>query len=508
MLPHIETHTETTEEIQKKNSILKSFIGPLTSINQNLKNIITFVKVEKNRQELAKEEADSESRGQSTGQSGVVQFIQKTKNLFGELARRFMVFLAPAIMSIYEAIKKVAPAVEEFAQKATAYIVEAGQKMATIVGGFVSSVVSRVGTAINSAFWSVLDIGEEYFPGITKIVVGVIDSINSFITKLVETGKNIVADVVGAFTRRDDTPPRPAATPAATPPAAASTSRGAGPVVTQPTAPVAVSAPPPIPTRGEIGSRQLSSRERPDESVLGAIRAAAEKVGVDLGIMLAMARQESGFRASVRAGTSSATGLYQFIDSTWNSMVSRYGRQYPELARGRADPLANSIAGALFIKENMLALQRAGLPTHSGAVYALHFMGTSGGIKLLKSNPTTIAATLFPDPARANRNIFYNRDGTPRTVAETINKIYSTIMPYESVYRQTYTPPAAAAAVSSGTTAAGTGAVSPPRPQTNSRGSRQTYGRQPTQTNNRPAAGTGVDQNAVRGGYLRRLFGG
>lgn len=42
-------------------------------------------------------------------------------------------------------------------------------------------------------------------------------------------------------------------------------------------------------------------------------------VGVDPGLMATMASIESTFRTKVKADTSSATGLYQFIDKTWKA---------------------------------------------------------------------------------------------------------------------------------------------------------------------------------------------
>lgn len=489
MLPHIETHTETTEEIQKKNSILKSFIGPLTSINQNLKNIITFVKVEKNRQELAKEEADSESRGQSTGQSGVVQFIQKTKNLFGELARRFMVFLAPAIMSIYEAIKKVAPAVEEFAQKATAYIVEAGQKMATIVGGFVSSVVSRVGTAINSAFWSVLDIGEEYFPGITKIVVGVIDSINSFITKLVETGKNIVADVVGAFTRRDDTPPRPAATPAATPPAAASTSRASGisPVAPTPPAPAqppaaSTSRAPTIPTRSSTPASSVSN------TLLDKARA---QLAVHEG------RKNKPYQDTKRLWT---VGIGHLIGDG-KSLPAEWNRTF-------SDAEIDALFAKDFEKHLKIAQKTPGWglanETQKLAMIDLAFnMGAWFSTPTWRAGETVaaLARGAFADAAERLKSSAWADQVGNRAVTVT-NELAS------GGNRVSSTQTVTGTTVSAATNTAGTGAIPPPRPRPSPpRPPAPAVPNAGPRTNNRPTAGTGVDQNVVRNNYLRRFFG-
>lgn len=486
MLPHIETHAETTEEIQKKNSILKSFVRPLTSINQNLKNIITFVKVEKNRQELAMEEADSEARGQSTGQSGVVQFIQKTKNPFGELARRFMVFLAPAIMSIYEAIKKVAPAVEEFAQKATAYIVEAGQKMATIVSGFVSSVITRVGTAINSAFWSVLDIGEEYFPGITKIVVGVIDSINSFITKLVETGKNIVADVVGAFTRRDDTPPRN--TSAATPPTAASTSRASG---ISPVAPTPAPAQPPAASTSRaptIPTRSLTPASSVSNTLLDKARA---QLAVHEG------RKNIPYKDTKRLWT---VGIGHLIGDG-KSLPAEWNRTF-------SDAEIDALFAKDFEKHLKIAQKTPGWglanETQKLAMIDLAFnMGAWFSTPTWRAGETVaaLARGAFADAAERLKSSAWASQVGDRAVT-VINELASGGNRVSSAQTVTGTT------VSAATNTAGTGAIPPPRPRPSSpRPSAPAVPNAGPRTNNRPTAGTGVDQNVVRNNYLRRFFG-
>ena len=56
-----------------------------------------------------------------------------------------------------------------------------------------------------------------------------------------------------------------------------------------------------------------------------AIARASEKTGVDFDYLLAQARLESGLDPDAKARTSSATGLYQFIDSTWLHTMDRYG---------------------------------------------------------------------------------------------------------------------------------------------------------------------------------------
>lgn len=54
---------------------------------------------------------------------------------------------------------------------------------------------------------------------------------------------------------------------------------------------------------------------QPSHEVQEAITFASYDVGVDYGYMMAMAAPESGFNPAA-AGTTSATGLYQFLNAT------------------------------------------------------------------------------------------------------------------------------------------------------------------------------------------------
>jgi soluble lytic murein transglycosylase-like protein len=62
--------------------------------------------------------------------------------------------------------------------------------------------------------------------------------------------------------------------------------------------------------------------------IASAIQNASTKTGVDFSYLLKQAQIESSFKTDVKASTSSATGLYQFIDKTWLSMVNKYGDKY------------------------------------------------------------------------------------------------------------------------------------------------------------------------------------
>lgn len=122
----------------------------------------------------------------------------------------------------------------------------------------------------------------------------------------------------------------------------------------------------------------------------------AKMVGVDPGAMAAFASIESGFDPNAKAKTSSATGLFQFIDSTWKSMWDKIGSKYG--VQGYPDPrnpIYNAIAGAEFMKENMgIFKNKTGRNPNLGEMYLQHFLGPSGAAIMMKQNPNTTMAQL------------------------------------------------------------------------------------------------------------------
>jgi hypothetical protein len=63
------------------------------------------------------------------------------------------------------------------------------------------------------------------------------------------------------------------------------------------------------------------------QRVINAVEKAASATGADFSQLMQKASTESGFNASAKSSNSSATGLFQFIDSTWLGMVKEHGAQ-------------------------------------------------------------------------------------------------------------------------------------------------------------------------------------
>lgn len=182
-------------------------------------------------------------------------------------------------------------------------------------------------------------------------------------------------------------------------------------------------------------------------TVTGAIQKAAKLTGTNFQYLLATAKVESGLDPDAVAKTSSAGGLFQFIEQTWLQTLKEagpalgYGKYAEAIAQDesgrfvvadpkmraevmnlRRDPAANATMAGAFTQSNAAVLkEKLGRKPTDGELYIAHFMGANGAARLIgeaSSNPDATAAELFPNAARANRSIFFDRSGKPRNFAE------------------------------------------------------------------------------------------
>jgi len=187
-------------------------------------------------------------------------------------------------------------------------------------------------------------------------------------------------------------------------------------------------------------------------AVTGAIRQAAQATGTGFSYLLATAKIESGLNPQVKSPTSSATGLFQFIDQTWLMTMKQsgaalgYGRYADAIERTasgryfvrdpamraeilnlRKDPTANAAMAGALTQQNAARLKsKIGRDPTAGELYIAHFLGSGGASKLINAagkNPNVKAAALFPRAAAANRSIFYDKQGSARSVTG----VYSTL---------------------------------------------------------------------------------
>ncbi len=176
-----------------------------------------------------------------------------------------------------------------------------------------------------------------------------------------------------------------------------------------------------------------------------AIDRAGQRNGVDFNYLVQTAIRESSLNPDARAATSSATGLFQFIESTWFEVMKDEGPRlgYQDFADHieehngeffvrnpmirqqildlRKDPQVSADLAAAFTRRNGEFLQqRFGRMPSPGELYIAHFLGPRGAERFFDAGlqqPDAVAANLFPRPAQANPTIFYD-NGRPRTVRE------------------------------------------------------------------------------------------
>lgn len=185
-------------------------------------------------------------------------------------------------------------------------------------------------------------------------------------------------------------------------------------------------------------------------SVQSAIAQASQKTGVDFSYLMGQAQIESGMRADAKAGTSSASGLYQFIDQSWLRVMKQHGAEHgmawaadaisssggrmtvsdPATRRAilnlRNDPQAASLMAAEHASDNKDAIEGAlGRDATGTDLYMAHFLGLGGAKSFLgamQANPNRSAASLFPAAARANRNVFYDSTGQSRSLGQVYSR--------------------------------------------------------------------------------------
>lgn len=176
-----------------------------------------------------------------------------------------------------------------------------------------------------------------------------------------------------------------------------------------------------------------------------ALTRAGDKNGVDFGYLLQTAMRESSLNPEARAATSSAVGLFQFLEGTWLEVIKEEGPKlgYGDLAekiartdRGyevknpqekagilalREDPeMAADLAAAFTRRNGEYLKDKFGRMPSPGELYIAHFLGAGGAQKLFElglEQPNAIAAEHFQAQAKANRPIFYNGD-QPRTIKQ------------------------------------------------------------------------------------------
>jgi Transglycosylase SLT domain len=182
-------------------------------------------------------------------------------------------------------------------------------------------------------------------------------------------------------------------------------------------------------------------------NVVAALKNAAQATGSDFHYLLGTAMRESSLKPTAQSSTSSAAGLFQFVDQTWLGLVKDHGAKYglgdlagtitqsgdghyravndsdrQAIMALKKDPQISALMAGEYAKATQATMQSAlGRPVCGGELYAAHFLGADSACKLIRASehePSANAASLFPQAAAANRSVFYNSDGAAKSVRE------------------------------------------------------------------------------------------
>jgi hypothetical protein len=183
------------------------------------------------------------------------------------------------------------------------------------------------------------------------------------------------------------------------------------------------------------------------------LNTAGDRSGVDFDYLLQTAIRESSLNPTAKAQTSSATGLFQFIESTWLEVMKDEGprlgyQKYAdaittdgdgdlvikdkqlreEVLELREEPqIAADLAAAFTRKNGAYLYERFGRMPSPGELYIAHFMGARGAAAFFEAglaDPDQVAAKLFPKQAKANPTIFYEL-GKARTIKDVYRALVS-----------------------------------------------------------------------------------
>jgi hypothetical protein len=181
-------------------------------------------------------------------------------------------------------------------------------------------------------------------------------------------------------------------------------------------------------------------------SVVAALKNAAAATGSDFHYLLGTAMRESSLKPNAQSSTSSASGLFQFVEQTWLGLVKEHGAQHglgnyaaainkdgdgryraeagakQSILDLRKDPSLAALMAGEYAKSTQGTMRASlGRDVCGGELYAAHFLGPDAACKLIRlagSDPGASAAAQFPQAASANKSVFFHDGGAPKSVRE------------------------------------------------------------------------------------------
>jgi hypothetical protein len=160
---------------------------------------------------------------------------------------------------------------------------------------------------------------------------------------------------------------------------------------------------------------------------------AAVSVGVDPSLVVPFLLKENPAgdpKAMSSSPNSTASGLFQIQDGTWDNLVLKYGAKYGITSNMKLDGRANALMAAEYAKENIALLKPIlGRDPTAGELYFTHLLGGQGGVNFFKAvqeDPSRSPIDVIgKDRVLGNPSIFFkdpkNRQGL-MTIGEVVEK--------------------------------------------------------------------------------------
>lgn len=124
-----------------------------------------------------------------------------------------------------------------------------------------------------------------------------------------------------------------------------------------------------------------------------------------------LSKIESGDRPYIKASTSSASGLYQFIQSTWLGEGGKWGADRSQAFGGLKPTVEEQTARAkTFTAKNAAYLRSKGIPINKASLYAAHFFGPATAAQVIGADVNASAEKIAgPAATKANPSILQGK---------------------------------------------------------------------------------------------------
>ena len=185
--------------------------------------------------------------------------------------------------------------------------------------------------------------------------------------------------------------------------------------------------------------------------MIDPITEASERTDISANYLLALAYIESSCNPKAKAKTTTAAGMFQFVEQTWLMSMHQHGGKYgysdeaklilvnkkgrayvtdeskkQEILDLRLEEDLSALLAAELAKDNYNYMKkRVNRDIDATALYMAHFLGPYGATQFLVAlddQPSTSATTLFPPAAKANPWVF--RKGGPNGQERTVREVH------------------------------------------------------------------------------------